>query len=104
MTKKFVVLIMEAPLVDHMAEHLTKTDCPIARAQGADLLQKLIVLALTPRRVTGSVWVIGEEETGNEADAALLEYADAVRAGRVKTTHETVRVEREPHPPFTRGH
>ena len=98
------MLVVEAPLVEHMATHLTEADCVIAQAQGTDLLQRLILLALTPKRVTGGVWAIGEEEAGDEADAALLEYADAIRAGNVKTTHETVRVEREPHPPFTRGH
>lgn len=94
--KKFLVLVVEAPLVEHMATHLTETDCAIAQAQGTDLLQRLILLALTPKRVTGGVWAIGEEEAGDEADAALLEYADAIRAGKVKTTRQRVQVDGNP--------
>ncbi len=112
MTRKFVVLVVEAPVVEHMATHLTETDCAIAQAQGTDLLENLIFLELTRRRVTGDVWVTDEEEAGDEADAAVLEYADAVRAGKVTITRQTIRVDREPdavppgspRPPFTRGH
>lgn len=112
--KKFLVLVVEAPLAGHLAEHMgTDSECPVVLTQAQEILERVLELVITPKRVTGSIMVIGDEKAGDEATAALYEYADALKSGKVRTTYERIgsdgsRLEDlpkdAPPPPFSRRH